>query len=448
MRANGIYYYIFLTGLLPGFFLLLYIFRKNPTVRRLLLFVANLVFCIMGGGVASLFLLFLICVLTWGFSRLCFKYHNRILLMTGCMILLTPLLIFKYTSIMSGVFAIIGISFFTFEAISCLCDIYRKEVENVPSVADIFLYLSFFPTIVSGPIVRFKNFKNGMYVIIGLEDFQEGAALFLKGLCKKVLLADKLALLVDFYFDGVAAGSQFSALGLWVGSFAYTLQLYFDFSGYSDMAIGIGKAMGYELPINFKAPYQAKSIQDFWRRWHISLSSWFRDYVYIPLGGSRGTAVMHIRNLLVVWALTGIWHGADFTFLIWGIGYFILLALEKYVPIFKENKKKWYGHLYTLFFVNLLWVPFRAENCFVFTQYLKGMIGISSNGIIEEKGLRFLPFLIFCALLCAPWEKITTKYQNFWCFKVIRGMLMAVAGFLALCAVINASYAPYIYGNF
>lgn len=439
----------FLTGLLPGLILLFYIFRKDAAVRRVLLFIANMLLYLDGGGARALLLLLAMGVLTWLFCRMCARYHNRVLLLIGCVVLLVPLFLFKYTDIVSGLFMSAGISFFTFEAVSCLCDVYRGEVEDIPSLAEILTYLSFFPTVVSGPVVRIKQFREGMGKKLSLPDFQEGAALFVTGLGKKVLLADKLAPLANYYFDGVAAGSQFSLPGLWFGSFAYTLQLYFDFSGYSDMAIGIGRTLGYHIPSNFNKPYRAESIQDFWRRWHISLSTWFRDYVYIPLGGSRRGAVRQAGNLLVVWVLTGIWHGADSTFLVWGIGYFLLLIMEKYVPQMRRMNGRWYGHLYVLFCVNLLWVPFRAQDCAAFVRYLKGMFGISFGGVmLEQRGIRFLPFLIFCALLCTPWKKVVEKYRELWWFRVMRGLLMGATAYLAVCAVINSSYAPYIYGDF
>lgn len=439
----------FLTGLLPGLILLFYIFRKKPTIRQVLLFIANLALYLVGGGTRSLFLLLVICGLTWLFCRLCVKYHRKSLLLTCCMILLIPLILFKYTDIISELFIVVGISFFTFEAISCLCDIYWGKTGSAPSLTEILTYLSFFPTVTSGPIVKIKNFKEGMKNTLCLEDFQQGSILFVRGLCKKILLADKLTPLVNYYFDGVAAGNMFSLPGLWIGSFAYTLQLYFDFSGYSDIAIGISRMLGYHIPLNFQKPYQAKSIQDFWRRWHISLSTWFRDYVYIPLGGSRCSITKQLRNLFVVWSLTGIWHGADSTFLIWGMGYFLLLIAEKYVLQIRKIGERWYGHLYTLFWINLLWVPFRAQNLYTFVRYLKGMFGISSGGMsLEEKGMRFLPFLVFCILLCTPWQNVIDKYRELWWFKVMRGILIIGATYLAVCAVINSSYAPYIYGNF
>lgn len=174
------------------------------------------------------------------------------------------------------------------------------------------------------------------------------------GLCKKVLIADKIAVLADYYFDGIAKGNTYSVWGLWIGSAAYTLQLYFDFSGYSDMAIGIGGLLGFKIPENFNKPYQSGSIREFWRRWHISLCTWFRDYVYIPLGGNRCSVIKHVRNMLIVWLLTGIWHGANWNFVIWGLGYFILLIAENYIAPLKNIGKHWYGHIYSLFFVNLL----------------------------------------------------------------------------------------------
>lgn len=441
---------LFLTGLLPIFILLFYVFRKSSFIKCALLLMADFVLYFIGGRtVRGVCLLIVMCVAAWLFCRLCFRYHSRVLLIMCCMGLLMPLLLFKYTNIESGLFAAAGISFFTFEAVSCLCDVYRGEIKRAPSIVEMSLYLSFFPTVVSGPIIRMKDFREGMGKVPGFIDFQDGAALFVKGLAKKVLLADKLAPLANYYFDGVTAGSQFSLPGLWIGSFAYTLQLYFDFSGYSDMAIGVGRVLGYHIPFNFMEPYQAGSIRDFWRRWHISLSTWFRDYVYIPLGGNRCSTLKQVRNLLIVWVLTGIWHGADLTFLIWGIGYFLLLVMEKYVPLVRGMSEKWYGHLYVLFCVNLLWVPFRAQNYSSCVEYLKGMFGVSYGGmLLEEKGVRFLPFLLFCGLLCTPWKRIVDIYRELWWFKIMRGIFIGAAAYLAVCAVINSSYAPSIYGNF
>ena len=267
-------------------------------------------------------------------------------------------------------------------------------------------------------------------------------------LCKKVLIADKIAALTDYYYNGVAVGNTYSVIGLWIGSIAYTLQLYFDFSGYSDMAIGMGQLMGFDILENFNRPYTATSIQDFWKKWHISLSQWFRDYIYIPLGGNRCIVPIHILNLFIVWLITGLWHGADWSFVIWGLGYFVLLVGEKYLPFMKKMKEHWYGHLYALFFVNLLWIPFRAGNLAVAHNYIAGMFGVNGLGSVEFKAIRFLPFLLFVVILCLPWNNVLKKYKDKLWFKIVKGIIILILAVFSICAVINSSYMPYIYGNF
>ena len=260
-------------------------------------------------------------------------------------------------------------------------------------------------------------------------------------------MADKIAILADYYFDGIAVGNTYSSAGLWVGSLAYTLQLYFDFSGYSDMAIGFGGLMGFRIGENFNKPYQASSISDFWKRWHISLSRWFRDYVYIPLGGNRCTMPRNILNLLIVWLLTGIWHGADWSFVLWGVGYFALLATEKYVPFVKKMETHWTGHVYALFFINLLWIPFRAKNLHVAGKYIYGMFG-GGRGPLEHKAISFIPFLVLAILLCFSWDRWTGWLKQKWWFKIFKEIGTILLAAWAVCAVVNSSYTPYIYGNF
>jgi len=368
----------------------------------------------------------------------------------------------------------LGISFFTFEAISCLSDVNKGVASSKISIIDIFLYLSFFATVTSGPIIRINDFlarlgnshDEASGGVASTSVSSTPVAKFsaeyyieriLFGFYKKMLIADKLAPLADYYFDGVRGGTSFSLPGLWIGSIAYTLQLYFDFSGYSDMAIGIGGLMGFEIPENFNSPYQAGSISDFWKRWHISLSTWFRDYIYIPLGGNRRGIPRHILNMLVVWLLTGIWHGADWSFIVWGIGYLILLLLEKYVPVFRSISKTNFGNIYALFFINLLWIPFRAANMSVAGRFIAGMFGLGSDMMLEEKAIRYLPLICLACLLCAPFRKIHIANKNAslkdyllskkW-FGVFRGFVMLLLFILALSAMINSTYTPYIYGNF
>lgn len=261
------------------------------------------------------------------------------------------------------------------------------------------------------------------------------------------MIADKVGLLADYYFNGIASGAHYSCLGLWFGSIAYSLQLYYDFSGYSDIAIGIGKMLGFDICENFDHPYLASNISSFWRRWHISLSQWFRDYVYIPLGGNRCNILRHIFNLFVVWLLTGLWHGADWTFILWGLAYFILLTCEKYFKSLKGISNHWYGKLYTLFFVNILWVLFRAINISSAHAFIAGMFGIGTVGVIEEKAIKFIPLIIFSAFLCTPYKETLIKALGKKSEQIHKAIIVIVF-FLSICAIANASYTPYIYGNF
>ena len=452
---------IFLIGFLPWFLLFFCFFRKQVTVKNILIVLVNSMFYLWGGMGAFLFL----CCFSlgvWCFGNILRNNRNRRLLFLFVGIAVLPLLFVKYSGFIIGnlnlllghrlgypVMAVpLGISFFTFQAISFLADVYKGEITEKVKVWEVYSYVSFFPTVTSGPILRFEDFKKGFINKIELSCYGPALERILLGLCKKVLIADKVAILADFYFDGITAGKIFSCLGLWVGSVAYTLQLYFDFSGYSDMAIGMGRLLGFSIGENFQHPYRAKSISDFWKRWHISLSRWFRDYIYIPLGGNRLGMRRHIWNLWVVWMLTGVWHGAGLSFVVWGMGYFALLTAEKYIPFMKEIGKHWYGRVYTLFFVNLLWIPFRADSLTVAVKYVAGMFGIGSEGGLESRAAAFIPYLVVSVAFCFPWEKLRKTWKNIPGAWLIKGLIMILLTVLAFCTVISSTYTTYIYGTF
>lgn len=445
---------LFLIGFLPWMLLLFCLVSRTNHIgtRKAFIGACNLVFYLWG-GIQALEILLGLVLLTWLAGQLLYRFRKRLILLVSCSILLLPLAVMKYSGFLLSSFILpLGISFFTFEAISCICDVYHGSVQKAPSLLDIYLYLSFFVTVTSGPILRIGNFLDGMNQAEAARKTDAAACLerIFLGLCKKVLLADKIAMVSDLYFEGMLVGYQYSGVGLWVGAIAYALQLYFDFSGYSDMAIGIGALMGFSIPENFNHPYQAKSIQDFWKRWHITLSQWFRDYVYIPLGGSRCSSAQNIFNLCCVWLLTGIWHGADWSFLAWGVGHLILLILEKYVTPVQKLTHHWIGHFYTMFFVILLWVPFRAQNIHVASQYLQGMFRFNHHWMqLEAETVRSIPFLTFAALACTPLaQKIADCSQMHPFLMVLRKGILIAISMLALSAVIGTSYAPCIYGAF
>lgn len=452
---------IFLIGLLPWLVLASCLLRKVKKSKMILIILANSLFYVWG-GIGIFAFLFFFSVFVKFFSIIIDKTKNKLLFGIIISTTLTPLILVKYLAfIISNVNSLfhldiyspnlvmpIGISFFTFEAISLLSDIYAERIDEKVSLISIYGYLSLFPTVTSGPIIRYQQFSRGFIGGIEYKNYNVQIERIVIGLCKKVLIADKIAVLADYYFDGVKAGNSYSCAGLWIGSIAYTLQLYFDFSGYSDMAIGMGTMLGFDMGENFNKPYQASSISQFWKRWHISLSQWFRDYVYIPLGGNRCKVSRHIFNMLIVWLLTGIWHGADWSFVIWGMGYFVLLIVEKYIPVMKKIETSWIGHFYTLFFVNLLWIPFRASSLRDASNYILGMIGIGSSSVIESNAIRFIPYLAVAVLLCFPLSKFFNRFEKKMWYGVIRGICILVLAGLAVCAVVNTSYAPYIYGNF
>ena len=271
--------------------------------------------------------------------------------------------------VIPGIELPIGISFFTFQALSYVLDVHRGRGQVQKSPLKVGLYISFFPQLIAGPIVKYETVADQIdNRQESWDDFAAGCARFIAGLGKKVLIANQVAVVADRAFN--LGNGELSASFAWLGAICYTLQIYYDFSGYSDMAIGLGKMFGFHFLENFNYPYISKSITEFWRRWHISLSACFRDYVYFPLGGSRVSSKWkHIRNLFVVWLLTGVWHGANWTFIVWGLLYFVLLVLEKYGHL-GRGWPVWLNWLFTLLMVNFAWVIFRADSlgCLLYTS--------------------------------------------------------------------------------
>lgn len=343
----------------------------------------------------------------------------------------------------------IGISFFMFQALSYVIDVYRGKGEVQKNVLNVALYISFFPQLIAGPIVRYETIadqiKNRQE---NSEDFVEGVCRFVIGLGKKVLISNNLALVADASFEQ----NEISVSLAWLGAFAYTFQIYYDFSGYSDMALGLGKMFGFHFLENFNYPYISKSISEFWRRWHVSLGSWFRDYVYFPLGGSRvDSKVRLVFNLFVVWALTGIWHGANWTFIIWGLMYFVLIALEKLTGI--DKKMKIFAYIYTMFFVVIGWVLFRANNITHAMDYLCAMFGLGDNLLMDDvtvfqladNKLFFLAGIVF-SFPIAPWLK--KKIGDNIAGNIFYAVAVIVVFIVSISYIIKGSYNPFIYFNF
>ena len=350
----------------------------------------------------------------------------------------------------------IGISFFTFQAMSYVIDVYRRKGEMQTNILYVGLYISFFPQLIAGPIVRYETIADEIRNRRETPDgFFDGFARFVAGLAKKVLLANSFAFLADQAFDSVKNGVGISVMFGWLGAVAYTLQIFFDFSGYSDMAIGLGRMFGFHFLENFDYPYISASVTEFWRRWHISLGTWFRDYLYIPLGGSRCGRARNMLNLFAVWFLTGLWHGANFTFIVWGLMYFALLVVEKNTGLHRKTGRALnvFRHIYTLFFVVIGWVIFRAESIGDAAVYLGSMFGLRGNafadGIFAGWFTQNMILLAIGVLLSTPLFKLLSqKAQDSRAFRILKACGLAGLFVLSVASLVSSSYNPFIYFNF
>lgn len=349
----------------------------------------------------------------------------------------------------------IGISFYTFQAMSYVIDVYRGKVAAQHSFVIFGAYVSMFPQLIAGPIVRYSDVEKQLQNrTLSVEKFGYGAAWFIQGLAKKVLIANSMGSV----YESIAAmsTSETSMITAWIGCFAYTMQIYFDFGGYSDMAIGLGKMLGFDFIKNFDYPYIARSITDFWNRWHISLSSWFKEYVYIPLGGNRVSTPKRIRNIMVVWGLTGLWHGAAWNFIFWGIYYGVLLTLEKYVLGEKlERMPKAVQHIYTMVIVMIGWVLFASPTLGDAVSYIGTMFCIGGNGFADAASIYYLKSTLILGIIagfsCTPvvyrqFSKLLNSREQ---YKQIAGITVYVVLFLICIAyLVNATYNPFLYFRF
>ncbi len=349
----------------------------------------------------------------------------------------------------------IGISFYTFQTLSYVIDVYKGNVKVQNNIINFGAYISMFPQLIAGPIVRYADIDAQLTKrTISFERLAEGSAWFIVGLAKKVLLANNIGMLYDAVFS--QPGLERSVLATWLGVIAFTFQIYFDFSGYSDMAVGLGKMLGFEFVQNFKYPYISKSATEFWRRWHISLGTWFREYVYIPLGGNRTSTLKHIRNILVVWILTGFWHGASWTFVLWGLYYAILLLLEKYVYGKRlEKAPAAIGHIYTILAFVLGWLIFASADLNALAVNFASMFGISHDPFINDTALYFLRtnivLLIVCGLFSTPLpfkgiNKLASAGKPVYklCIAACYGVILIAS----VAYLVNATYNPFLYFRF
>ncbi|MCR5617190.1 MAG: MBOAT family protein [Clostridiales bacterium] len=343
----------------------------------------------------------------------------------------------------------IGISFYTFQIMSYVIDVYRGNVRSQKNPFYLGLYISMFPQLIAGPIVRYIDVEKQIASrTLSPDKFYEGTLRFMKGFAKKVLIADQLSSFVDMNFEG----NIDSALVKWIAIIAYTLQIYYDFSGYSDMAIGLGKIFGFDFVENFNFPYVSQSIKEFWRRWHISLSTWFRDYVYIPLGGSRkGTARTYI-NLIIVFVLTGFWHGASWNFIFWGLFYAVFLVIERLgFSKILEKLPRVLRHIYAIIIVVLGWVLFRAETMSGALNYYKGLVSPSDSEILNLR-IYVEPMLVFVIIagiiLAFPHDRIKAALKKFKGYEVLKALSLFALFILAVCFMTGAGFSPFLYFRF
>ena len=345
----------------------------------------------------------------------------------------------------------VGISFYTFQAMSYPIDIYRNQADEQKSLVNFMCYVTCFPQLIAGPIVRYKDIAKQLESRIESADqFYEGIIRFVNGLAKKVLLANNAGVL----WEAISATSQnqMSVALAWLGIIAYAFQIYFDFSGYSDMAIGLGKMFGFDFLENFNYPYIASSITDFWRRWHISLSTWFKDYVYIPLGGSRHGMFKTCCNLLIVWILTGFWHGANWNFVLWGLFYGLILIFEKIIGLKILTKcPSFIRHGYALFFILIGWVLFAFTDISSIVEYLKIMFGqqVFINDLFMYYLRNNIFLLIICALASTPiiYTSLNPLKHNR-NLEVLAPVWVIVIMFLCVAFICDATYNPFLYFRF
>lgn len=351
-----------------------------------------------------------------------------------------------------GVSLPIGISFYTFQTMSYTIDVYRGDAPVQRNIVNFGTFVTLFPQLIAGPIIKYKDLGGQIdHRDYRVERFAAGVCTFVVGLGKKVLLANNLGMLWDAY--KATPVQELTVLGAWLGVLAFSLQIYFDFSGYSDMAIGLGRMLGFEFLKNFNYPYISRSITEFWRRWHISLGSWFREYVYIPMGGNRVSGGRLCLNLLVVWGLTGIWHGASWNFLLWGLCFGVLLMVEKLW--LKRRLDRWpaaFQHLYTLFLVAVSWAIFAVEDFGQLGGYLSAMFGFAGGGMLNGNFLyylrSYLPTLAVACVAATPlaaglWHKAPERARQ-----VLLPPLLLAGLLLSTAYLVDATYNPFLYFRF
>lgn len=466
---------VFVFGFLPLLFFLYFI--AAPKFRNYILLIFSLIF--YGWGGPKYLLLMIIVVMADYLFALLLSISKKeglrkLLLFLSVVANLGVLGYYKYTNFLvenlnhfagtniriTEIVLPIGISFFTFQAMSYVIDVYRNDVAAQKNPFFVMLYVSLFPQLVAGPIVRYKTVEDEIVNRqIHTEDVADGLERFILGFAKKLIIANNMGALADKIFGMVTLDMPMA----WLGAVAYTLQIYFDFSAYSDMAIGLGRIFGFHFEENFNFPYIARSVVDFWRRWHISLTTWFRDYIYIPLGGNRKGVPRMYLNMFIIWTLTGVWHGAEWNFILWGMYYFVFQALEKlFLGKWLEKLPRILQHIYTMFVVIVGWVIFRCDSglnqC---VTYLKALFSMEvtehSLSVIRVYASQYGIYLLLGIILSMPLYRVVKQYigRKVKEHKVAKCAL-AIVGYggllglfyISVLYLVNSTYNPFIYFRF
>lgn len=443
--------------------------QKHIKIKNVVLLVMSLLFYALG-ELKYLWVMLLSILLNYAITIGMNDKNKKILLIIDLVFNIGMLGIFKYLNFFIRIInniplcnvneinlaLPIGISFFTFQIMSYVIDVYSGKVKKQKNIINIATYITLFPQLIAGPIVNYKTVENELESRKqSWEDVSSGIRRFIVGLAKKVIIANNVAVVADAVFNSSAY--ELGTGLVWGGAIAYALQIYFDFSGYSDMAIGLGRIFGFKFLENFNYPYVASSVTDFWRRWHISLSSWFREYVYIPLGGNRCSKIKWFRNIFIVWMLTGFWHGANWNFILWGLYFAVFLIMEKLFGLkLLEKIPKLFQHIYSIVVILIGWVIFRVEDFSKLLEILKMLFVykhsemakfISNNGDI----LGVWPFLILGLILCTPVLKkcinfIIGKAETFG--KILKDIALVGTFCITIVFLLSLSYNPFIYFRF
>lgn len=462
---------VFLFSFLPAVMILYYLLPVR--FRNVILLLASLVFYAWGEPV-YLFLMLLSILFNY-FSGLDIarnlqdKRAAKRSLVFNLIINLAVLGFFKYEGFvldtLNGILPVhisyhalplpIGISFYTFQILSYIIDVYRGNVKVQTNLPNFALYVTMFPQLIAGPIVQYADVDEQLASReVSRTKFGEGSMYFIRGLAKKVLLANTSGMIFT-EVSGLAKGN-IAVMTAWLGAFAYMFQIYFDFSGYSDMVIGLGKMFGFEFNMNFNYPYVSKSITEFWRRWHISLSSWFRDYVYIPLGGNRVSKIKHIRNLLIVWFLTGLWHGAAWNFVAWGLYYGVILIIEKYLlsPVL-DRLPDVVRHIYSIVLVVIGWVLFFSSSFGQAADYIRVMFGAGAHGFADRESMYLLTsnLILWLILIFGSTPLVHFRYEHMlrtkkWNTTIINSVVYAALFIVCIAYLVTETYNPFLYFRF